>query len=160
MNQHMHPVMRQALAPILPPGFRSAPAVATVDALHVRIAQLKQQVDAQAATIKTLLMQNECQERVIKRPWAANAATEAAMAELAKLKEQYTPPPSKRGEHDGDYKHKSLGWLVVHYEIDDGFASVRAAFTGKVDLIEHLSSSELEDIAEAMDKLHAEQFEP
>ena len=156
----MHPVMRQALAPMLPPGFRSAPAVATVDAPHVHIAELKRQVDAQAVTIKTLLMQNECQEKVIKRLGAAHAATEAAMAELDKLKEQYTPPQSKRGEHDGNYKHKSLGLLVVHYEIDDGYASVRAAFTGKVDLIDHLSSSELDDIAEAMDKLHAEQFEP
>ena len=160
MNQHIHPAMRQALAPILPPGFRSAPAVATVDALHVRIAQLKQQVDTQAATIKTLLMQNECQEKVIKRLGAAHAATEAAMAELTKLKEQYTPPPSKRGEHDGYYEHKKLGHLVVHYETDEGYAWVRAVFTGKVDLIDHLSSSELDDIAEAMDKLHAEQFEP
>ena len=40
----MHPVMRQALAPILPPGFRSAPAVATVDALHAQITELNQQV--------------------------------------------------------------------------------------------------------------------
>lgn len=155
----MHPVMRQALAPILPPGFRSAP-VATVDALHAHIAHMERKIDAQEVTIKTLLMQNECQEKVIKRLGAAHAATEAAMAELNKLKEQYTPPQSKRGEHDGYYEHKSLGHLVVHYEIDDGYASVRAAFTGKVDLIDHLSSSELDDIAEAMDKLHAEQFEP
>ena len=122
MNQHIHPAMRQALAPILPPGFRSAPAVATVDALHAQITELNQQV--------------------------------------AELKEQYTPPPSKRGEHDGYYEHKKLGHLVVHYETDEGYAWVRAAFTGKVDLIDHLSSSELDDIAEAMDKLHAEQFEP
>ena len=40
----MHPVMRQALAPMLPPGFRSAPAVATVDALHAQITELNQQV--------------------------------------------------------------------------------------------------------------------
>ena len=122
MNQHMHPVMRQALAPMLPPGFRSAPAVATVDALHANIAKLTQQ--------------------------------------LANLTEHHAPPPPNRGEQEGDYEHKKLGNLAVHYETDEGHAWVRAVFAGKVDLIDHLSSSELDDIAEAMDRLHAEQFEP
>lgn len=100
----MHPVMRQALAPILPPGFRSAPAVATVDALHAHIAHMERKIDAQEVTIKTLLAQIE--------------GKDCKIARLESEASKRRAPTPQRGYSESTYDHPELGELVIHYEIE------------------------------------------
>lgn len=99
----MHPVMRQALADCLPPGFRQAPvmhAISIAESAH--ISRLEAQVAAQAAVIAALRA-----EAVRK-----DARIDILNAALCKV----NAPPCPAGQFECAYVHPELGELECHLE--------------------------------------------
>lgn len=141
----VHPTMRQALAPCLPPGFQKAPvmhAISVAESAH--ISRLEAQVAAQAAVIAALRT-----EAVRK---------EARIDILSAALRQYTPPPCPPDHIAHTFQHPDLGEIECHLyaeagsprtEYDPGDADLielRAAYPRCADIAGYLTQDDVERI--------------
>ena len=137
----MHPVMRQALADCLPPGFRQAPvmhAISVAESTH--ISRLDAQIAAQASTIAALRAEARKQE----------ARIDILSAALCKV----NAPPCPAGQFECAYVHPELGELECHLEHepaepDAGWPeeiTLMAAYLCGRDFADRLSPKEIEHI--------------
>lgn len=145
--QHATTAQRHAIAAVLPPGFRSAPAIDAVQALRTYIDQMERDL------------------------WHERSERQAACAVRdnlrARLKE-YEPPSCPAGHFEVYYTHPDLGVLTCHVEAHSGCPAsaddpgedddicLAAAYIGKVNIVDRLSESEQDAICAAFPRLFLE----